>query len=75
MIERELAREVGRAAMVIPGDRLRAGAGPFHRLADALGSEHERDELGIDLVADAEAAADVARVNPELAAIEPSDLR
>ena len=60
-IERDLARERQRAAVVLRQEQFRARRHPFHRAPEFLCREHQRDRLGIDAAAHAEAAADVAR--------------
>ena len=59
--------------MMITRDRLRARAGPTHRLAGALCGQQHRQELRIDFVAHAKAAADVVGVDAELGCVEAGD--
>ncbi len=58
---------------MIAGDRLRARAGPAHRLAGALRRQQNREELRVDFIAHAEAAADVVGVDAELGRVEAGD--
>jgi hypothetical protein len=74
-VERELALEVRRAAVVVADDGLEARAHPLHRLAELARGEHERAVLGIRLRADAESAADVVRVDADLLRRHAGDCR
>jgi hypothetical protein len=58
--ERSIARPWWSLTMVSKRD-----PDPLHRPAERLRRVHQRDVLGIGLRADAEAAADVARVEPD----------
>src|SRR5579871_6983785 len=62
-VDPELAAQVRGAAVMIADDGLAARADPAHRPAGLLRSQHDGEEFRIDLVADAEAAADVDRVD------------
>ena len=66
-VERELAGELRGAAVMVADDGLEARADPLHRPAERLRRMHQRAVLGIGLRADAEAAADVARVQADTA--------
>src|SRR6185436_15290959 len=72
-VERELAGELGGAAMVVADDGLEARADPFHRPPERLRRVHHRAVLRIGLRAHAEAAADVLRVQAEFLLRHPPD--
>ena len=74
-VERQLADQVRRPAMMVAGHRLRARAEPPHRLAGPLGRQHDREKFRIDLVAHAEAAADVGGADAEFLRWKSGDLR
>src|SRR5512134_4133926 len=64
-IQRELTREPGGASVMVTHDGLEARADPLYRLPQPLRGEHERAVLRVGLRADAEAAADVLRVDAD----------
>src|SRR5438477_436412 len=72
-VERELAGELGGAAVVIAHRGLGARGDPFHRFAERARGVHQRAVLGVGVRADAEAAADVVRVHADLLARHASD--
>ena len=59
LVEREPRRGDEVAAGIVGEEGFRAVVGPFHRPADALGRPQDRGLLGIEIVAQPEAAADV----------------
>ena len=65
-VEGELRADHQVAALIVGQERLGAVAGPLHRLADDLGRDADQGELGIERVARAVIAADVARDHPHL---------
>src|SRR5439155_9186263 len=64
-VHRKLAAELRGAAVVVADDGLETRADPFDGFSQGLGRVHQRAILRIRLRADAEAAADVARVQPD----------
>jgi len=74
-IERQLPREIRRAPVMVAGHRLRTGAGPFHRPSGLLGRQHQCQEFRVDLVPDAEGAADIDRPDAESLRAETGDVR
>ena len=73
--ERQLAGQIRRAPVMIAGNGLRTGPGPFHRPSRLLGGQHQRQEFRVDLVPHAEAAADIDRADAEALRAKAGDVR
>src|SRR5262249_28073598 len=72
-VERQFADQVSRPSVMIARDRLRARSEPLYWPTHALGGKHDGNELGINFVPDAEAAAHVGGVDAKFFRREAHD--